>query len=384
MIYYDLLITGKDVKRFINSLSKININLYNIKYIDNSVVIKVNRLDYLKIKKIKTIYKIEIINYYGVARYNYFINKYKVFLCLLVLGLIFFLFLTNIIFSIDVNTNNKELRDIIFAELEDNNIKKYKFVVDFNKKEKIKEKILKKYSDKIEWLEIKRIGTKYLVELEERKKLNNIDDNTSRDIIAKKNGIITKINADTGEVIGKIDHYVKKGDVLISGTIHKKEDVVGYVRASGKVYAETWYTVSVELPYHYSEIVNTKNYEYIININFLNKNKELFSFKKYSSYNYKDLFKIKNNLLPITISFSKKNEIIKKDNVYTIDNAYFKASNIARGRLLEKIGDDSRIIFEKKLKTTENNSKIEVVIFYKVIENITAYQEIKEEEIKKE
>lgn len=384
MIYYDLKITGKDVKRFINGLSKMHINLYDIKYYDKSVIIKVNRLDYLKIKKIKTIYNIKIIKYYGVARINYFIYKYKLFLSVLVIGFIFFLFLTNVIFEVEVSTNNKELKEMILDKLKENKISKYNMVVSFSKKEKIKEKILKEYHDKIEWLEINRMGTKYLIDVEERKKIDNDNSNIPRDIVAKKNGIITKITSESGEVVGKIDHYVKKGDILISGTIHKKDDIVGCVKANGLVLAETWYTVSVSLPYHYSEEIDTKNYEYIININFLNSNKELFSFKKYNSYKYNDLYTIKNYLLPMSISLTKKQEIIKKDRVYTIENAYFKASSIAKTKLLEKIGKDSQIIFEKKLKTNEINSKIEVVIFYKVIENITAYQDIKDEEIKTE
>ena len=80
MNYYDIKITGKDVKRFINNLYRMGINFYNIKYLDKNVIIKVNKNDYLKIKKIKTIYEIEIVNYYGIVKYNNFINKYKILL----------------------------------------------------------------------------------------------------------------------------------------------------------------------------------------------------------------------------------------------------------------------------------------------------------------
>lgn len=38
--------------------------------------------------------------------------------------------------------------------------------------------------------------------------------------------------------------------------------------------------------------------------------------------------------------------------------------------------EDSTILLEKKLKTTAKNSTIEVVMFFKVKENITAYQNI--------
>ena len=39
--YYSLKITGKDVKRFIHNLHKMHIEFLNIKFIDNSVIIKI-------------------------------------------------------------------------------------------------------------------------------------------------------------------------------------------------------------------------------------------------------------------------------------------------------------------------------------------------------
>ena len=376
MIQYDLEITGKDVKRFIISLAKMHINLFQIKYFDKKAIIRVNRKDYLKIKSIKTIYDIKIVRYYGLARYKHFIDTYKLFLIILMIGFVFFMLLTNLIFEIDINTNNKELREIIIDELNAHNIIKYRFCVSFKRKEKIKETILKKYNSKIEWLEIKRIGTKYLIELEERKENNLESDKTPRNIVAKKSGIITKINSTNGEIIGKVDHYVKKGDILISGSIHKKDEIKDIVRAEGKVLAETWYTVNVALPYHYKEETKTGRSEYIIDIKFINKNKKLFDFKRFNNYNSQQIFNIKNFILPLSISFEKIEEINVKDNVFTDESAYFKASEIARKKLLDSLGKDSEIIFEKKLKTKEINSKIEVVIFYKVIEDITDYSNI--------
>ena len=375
MNYYDIKITGKDVKRFIMNLYKRNINFYNIKHLDNSVIIKVNKADYLKIMAIKTIYDIEVIKYYGIVRLKNFFFKYLTFIIILIVGFFLLLGLTNTIFDVTVNSNNLELNNLVLDELKKYGISKYKPVISFNKKEKIKEKILNKYNDKIEWLEIKRIGTKYIVELEERKINNKKIDYTPRDIIAKKNGIITSINASNGEVIGKINHYVKKGDIIISGNIHKGEDIKATVRADGIVYAETWYTVKVELPYHYEEKKKTGRKQKVLNINYLNKHKKL-SFKKFKSFNNNKIFSIKNFLLPINLSFDQEEETVITDNVYTEENAFFKASSIARSKLKENLGDNIQIIFEKKLKTNEINSKIEVVIFYKVIENITDYRNI--------
>ena len=53
-----------------------------------------------------------------------------------------------------------------------------------------------------------------------------------------------------------------------------------------------------------------------------------------------------------------------------------KALEISREKLLSHLDEDSSILLEKKLKTVAKNSTIEVMIFFKVKENITEYQNI--------
>jgi len=147
--YYDLKITGKDVKRFIHNLHKMHIEFLNIEFTKNSVIIKVEESDYKKILDIKTIYEIEIVKLYGVAYLKSFIKKYFLFFIILLFGFLLFLGLTNIIFEIEVVHNDKELRELILEELELEGIKKYNLVASYEKKESIKEKILKKHKIKL-------------------------------------------------------------------------------------------------------------------------------------------------------------------------------------------------------------------------------------------
>lgn len=376
--YYDLKITGKDVKRFIHNLHKMHIDFFNIEFRNNSVIIKVSESDYKRIIDIKTIYEIDVVKAYGVAYIKRFIKKYFVFLIVLVFGSLFFLGLTNIIFGIDIIHNNKDLRELILEELELEGIKKYNLVVSYNKKEKIKENILKKYKDQIDWIEIERQGTKYIIKVEERKKNSEVIDNTPRNVIAKKNGLIKKIVSSSGEIIAKKDQYVKQGDILIGGTIHNKEEEVAKIRADGTVYAETWYNVTVELPYHYHEENKTGNSQKILDIKWFNNSIHLFDFNNYKNSTEKEIFKLKNSILPISISIIKDEEVDVIDKIYTKDNAITEASSIAKLRLKDKLGENIEILYEKNLKITEEDSKIIVVMFYKVYEDITAYQEISE------
>lgn len=376
---YDIEITGKNLRQFLKNLHNMKIQFFKIEQTDKSLIICVNEEDYQKIKKIKTIYDMRVIKLYGPIKIKTFIKKYKLFLVLLLVNFLFMMFLTNIIFEVQVIHTKKEIRELIYEELEKRGIKKYKFILPFAKQEKITEDIIKENRDTIEWMEIERIGVKYVVKVEERKIKNLDTDNEPRDLVAKKDGYITNIEASQGYVLVTPGTYVKKGDILVTGSIKNKDTLMAKVRATGKAYAETWYDVTVELPYHYSETKKTNKKRKTLTVNFFNKNYNLFTFVKYKNKIIKNKYKLKNNLLPISISINEEYEINKIDNVYTKDNALIEASKIARDRLQKKLNHDDTILYEKSLKITEEDSKIVVVIFFKVKENITDYKEITDE-----
>lgn len=121
------------------------------------------------------------------------------------LGLIFFfavLFaLSHLTFEVDVIHSNHEIREIIYQDLKELGIEKFHFKVNYERKEEIVEKILEKETERIEWLEIEEIGTKYLVHVEERKKNKEEEECSPRSIVAKKDAMILDIQAEEGEVV---------------------------------------------------------------------------------------------------------------------------------------------------------------------------------------
>ncbi len=376
--FYEIKITGKDTKRFIRTLHRMKIQLYKIKYQDNSVVIWIDRENYQELRKIKTIYKIELVGYHGILKIEYLLKKYSLFISMMSIGLLLILILSKMIFSIEVIHVKKEYRDFIKEELKKEGIELFHFQKSFDKQEQIVKKITTTYRDKIEWLEIERIGTKYIAKVEERKYSNTKNDGEPRDIIAKKDGRILEIEASTGTIIAKKDQYVKKGDVLISGQIKNKDILMAEVKAEGKVKALTWYTVNVSLPYHYQEEKKTGEKRKVLNIQILSKKWNIFGSKKEYNKETSPIFEIKNQLIPISISLCEEEKINKIEKVYTRDLALIEASRIAREKLEQKLGDDIEILYEKSLKITEENSKIDIEIFFTLKEDITAYQEIPE------
>lgn len=381
---YDIEITGRDLKRFLKNLYNMKIQFYKISQTDKSLVICVDESDYQKIINIKTIYEIQVIKLYGPIKIKTFIKKYRLFFLFLIINFLFIMFLTHVIFDVQVVHTKKEIRDLIYEELETRGIKKYRLVSSFQKQEKVVEEVIKKNRDIIEWMEIERIGVKYIVKVEERKEKELDNNDEPRDLVAKKDGYVTNIEASQGYVLITPGTYVKKGDILVTGSIKNKDTLMAKVRATGKVYAETWYDVRVELPYHYSEKKRTGKKRKVFTYKFFNSYHDLFTFSNYKNKEIENIFELKNNLLPISFSLNTEYELDITDNVYTKDNAVIEASRIARDKLKKKLDKDDKILYEKSLKITEEDSKIVVVIFFKVKENITEYKEIALEELEKD
>ncbi len=375
-------IAGKNVRRFIQNLYKRKVQFYHLQYGKSSVIVDVSYQDYLKLKELGTIYDIYIIRYQGKLRLKNMYHHYRIFLGSILLGIIFLIFLSQLIFKIEIVHDKKEIRDFLLEELESRGIKKFSFVKDFEKGEEIASDILQKNRDKLEWLELERIGTKYIVRVEERKQANIEEQGAPRDLIAKKKGVIVSIEATHGEVIKKVNDYVEEGDVLVTGVIKNKDVIKDYIAAEGQVFAETWYQTRVEVPFFHKEVQKTGNKQKVLSLDFLSFHKRLFH--PYHTSKDTILFALRNPLLPFSITFLEEEETFVEDSLYTYDQALLKARETARTKLQESLGAKDKIIYEKNLKNYEEDSKIVVEMFFKVHEDITSYIEITKEETQEE
>ena len=234
-------ITGKYTNYFFKELIRRKINIYDLVKSHNKLEIIIDYKDYKNIKKIKTTSKVKIINRYGVSKLKYLFNKYRLLLFFFLFAIFINIFLSHIIFKVEVINHNKKLVKEIKDELMDLGIKKYNFVLSTNKVNNIKEKLLE--NKDIEWLEIERIGTKYVIKVEERKLKEKEDECFPRNIVSKKNAVITKINVENGEIIKKKNDYVVAGETIVSGLIHNKETVKTKVCAKGIIYKKTGFLV---------------------------------------------------------------------------------------------------------------------------------------------
>lgn len=376
---YQIHVEGKDVKHFLKNLIKMHVSFLKIIEQAHSFDVIVDKENYEKIKKIKTIYQITVVKKFGPISVWETVFHHRLFLGCLILGVFLLYFLTHVIFRVEVIHNKSEIRNLVMTELETYGIQKFHFKVSFAKKEKIVEEILKKHKDKLEWLEIENVGTSYIVRVEERMKEEEPQAQEVRDLVAKKEGIITKIEAKNGEVVKKLNDYVKPGDVIISGRIKNKEETKALVPAEGTVYAETWYQVEVDMPLSYYEEQLTGKEKKVLSIHFLSHTFSFFDFHPFLNKRVTESTLLSSPLLPFSLTWDYQQELNVIDEDYSNEEALVRARQLAEEKLQSMLGVNDRIISQKDLKITQEDSKIKVSIFFKVEEDITSYQPIREE-----
>lgn len=366
-------IKGKNINRFIKKLNNNKIEILSLKYKSKDEAdIIIYKKDYSKLLKIKSIYEITELEIFGLIKIKKNLKLSKHIIIIAFISFLIFLMFTNVIFKVEVIHSNKDIRDLLLKELDREGIKKYTFKKTYKEIENIKEKILNKYPNDIEWLEIEENGTKYTVRVEDREIIKKEEDNNPRNIVAAKDGVLKKVIAESGDIVKDMNDYVKKGDLIINGDLIFNEKVKGRVKAKGKVYAEVWYVTKTEYSFIKKEEKETGKVKEVYAIKFLNHTLEL-ALNKFKNKNIKEKEIIKHDLIPIKLVKQNQKEKIVKDIFLTPEQAIIEAKKKAEEDIEKTLSKDEYIIKSKYLKSNVKESIVEVEMFFAVYEDITDY-----------
>lgn len=364
----------KDIKdnKIIKKFYELNIEIIKVRKLNDKTIYLIKQTDYEKLKKY-CVYKFRVYEIAGIKKIKENLYKKRFFVITSILGIIVTFLLSNIIINIEIIHSKEEIRTLLKDELEVYGIKRLTLKKNFSEITKIKSKILENNKEKIEWLEIERKGMKYVVRVEERIVLTEIVENIYCNIIAKKDGHILNFQIEKGVANIKRGSYVKKSDVLISGDILLNEEIVDNVCANGKIYAEVWYNINVELPIYYEKIEKTGKSR----INFMveHDNKENIILKsriKDKIISSKKIFSI----LGYNFFIQKEEEVTKSKIKYTEKEVLNEAIKTGLNKLNVSLDEEAEIISQKVLKKSINDSKIYLELFVSVKEDIGMIQKI--------
>lgn len=359
----------------IKSLYRNHIDVYNIDYKETGNVYTIDERDLEKLN----LDNVEVISYKGLKSIFFKLKRHRHFIGATLLSLLLVFLASNVIVDVNVIHSDKKIRLLVEDELFDLGIKQFIIKKPFDKIQEIKEKIKEKHPNEIEWLEIIDDGMKYTIRVEERiiTKPDKVPDFCN--IISTKDAVVLSSTAAKGQNIVSNNEFVKKGDVLISGEIKFNEATKSHVCASGTVYGNTWYRVSISLPYEHS----IKNYT--------GKKKGNLAFEFGSVYNrifrvHYDEYDVEKRRIFGLGKFALYKETVKEYNsqkeTYTEEEIMDQALKTAREKLEIKLDDDATILSEKVLQSNTYDNTISVDIFYAVKEVIST--QVESEYIEKE
>ncbi len=362
-----------DYYKFINKIKYINIKILEIKYEHGYIYLKIDSKYLEKLNKYLISYKFSIVKETGIYDILNKIKRNYIFCICLLIGTILFFIMSNMVVKINIIHENSEIREIIADELDEYGIKVLSFKKSYKELDKIRQEILDKYPDKLDWMEFDVDGMIINVRIEERIITDTSKDDLVCNLVAAKSGIINDIKVEQGEALVNINDYVKEGDILVTGVINYNEETKRTTCASGEIYATTWYTVDVKIPFEYSEYEETGKKKY--NIVWENDgNKKQILRERFDSYNsyLKNILKV----FDFNLYVETEMETEKITKTYTEEEALEVGINKAIENVKIKLGEKDEIIDKKVLKKVVNNSTMDIEVFVIVKELISTQEEI--------
>ena len=367
-----------DYYKFIKKLQYLNLSIMDIKYINKIVYLKIEEKDLEKLEKYLVSYKFKKIKDLGIYNLIDKLKLNKIFLICLIFGIILFIICSNLVVKINIIHENKEIREIIADELNEYGIKVLSLKKSYKELDKIRQEILDKYPDKLDWMEFDVDGMIVNVRVEERIITDTTKKDKVCDLVATKSGIINDILVSEGDILVNINDYVREGDTLVSGIITYNEENKRYTCANGRVFATVWYTANVSIPFEYSEYIETGEKKY----NFVWENagnKKRILKDRFTSYNssYKNLL----STFDFKFYVETQKETKKIIKTYTEEEALEEGINKTIESIEVKLGEFDEIIDQKVLKKTVNDSTMDIEVFIIVKELISTQKEITIENI---
>ncbi len=238
--YVSFKVTGGYPEKFVNSVTKDNINLWDLKKLNGNFYAKILAPEYksLRRKARRAGAKIKITEKHGCP---IFVTKYRKRIGLIVGAILFFIIMNSFslfIWRINIIGNKDLPSSDILAVMKEFGVHTGSKKSDINPS-MLKESLMAKLTD-ISWMSVNVSGSCLNITIKERVKSPEIvEEGEPCDIVADVEGQVERMEVYKGTACVKEGDAVTKGQVLISGIIEEAEGNSSLLAAEGKIFAKT-------------------------------------------------------------------------------------------------------------------------------------------------
>lgn len=132
------------------------------------------------------------------------------------------------------------------------NIKEHKPLLNYQQLNTLLLKLKKDLIKEVEYLNIYQSGSIFYIEYTIKDQSNKTNYEHTP-LIAKKDGLIQSIDVKSGNVMVKVNDYVKKGDLLVDHILVSTDEKLHHISVEGKIYAYTFERYNASIVHYKDE-----------------------------------------------------------------------------------------------------------------------------------
>ncbi|WLV23596.1 sporulation protein YqfD [Aciduricibacillus chroicocephali] len=395
--YVTIVVTGKLPERFFQACAKAGIPAWDIRKTGTDTCR--GRIEKVHIPAIRELrrgynFKIRFVEKKGLPfLWRGFLRK-KEWFAAAVLSLLLIIFLSNILWRVEVSGVPHELEVKIEKQLKKYGIHSGAWLFTLDEPSTIQHKLLQDVPQLL-WIGVKKSGTSLELRGVEKTIVAKEETKEPRHLIASKNGVIKKMYVSKGRPMKQVDDYVEKGDLLVSGELGenleessdeedeektKKKGTI--VAADGDIRARTWYETKVTVPLNATYETLTGNSKKKYYMRFGDFHLPVWGFGstdyKHTQHDYEEnkirFIKWDMPMQFVTDTLSEKELISRKR---THKEAIAVALEQAKQELQLQLGPEASIVAGKVLHQTIENGKVKLSLYLTAEENIALAEPIK-------
>ncbi|TDQ41738.1 sporulation protein YqfD [Aureibacillus halotolerans] len=375
--HFTVKLQGSGAERLLNQCARDGMQLWEIKRPDaTSLVFKMASKDLPLLRKHArgTKVKVFFLDKHGMANAKSMTKGYSGFILGIGCFLAILFLASNMLWGVKISGAAPDNEHKIRLVLEDLGIVRGTTFFTLPSPEKI-QKLVMDQIDTAVWIGVERKGTIYSIHVAEKEMPKERQAYSPGHLVAKKAGTITGMFIEKGKSMVKLNDYVQKGQVLVTGKTTENADASAVVASRGKVFAETWYQSTVEVPLQKDIQTLTGEAHKNTYVHIGSWRLKVWGFGEDT---LQQVF-VENETTPLTIAgwtspFAwetlVRKETQKQTISYTLKEAASRAKLRAKSELLQSLGEDATIKEEKVLHQQAENGKVKLSLHYRVIENI--------------
>lgn len=235
---YDYIIIETDqILSVLKTLKKHQLTLFHLKQIDAS-----HYSFYVPIYQRPITYQLHLPIVKSIGVFHYLLCLFHIPQIYFTLGFTFTLFLLpHYLYRIEIKGNLPQVTQQLEQVLHQD-ISFFHQKLSYKQINQLYDQIKSKYQKKIDYLNIYQNGSVLHVEYTPAS-LNQETVLKYQDYIAKKDGVISKIDVQQGNVLVRVNQFVKKGDILISHEIEDTSQKIKIIPTLGRIEGYTYQTI---------------------------------------------------------------------------------------------------------------------------------------------